>query len=62
MPWTGFVVATWVLLAAFLRWMGSAWLRAGLLAAALVAVIQALFGGLFKVPLPLGVFGLSFSS
>ncbi len=60
MPYLGFVVATLVFVTAFLRSVGSLWWQ-GVLAAVLMAVVvQGLFVGLFKVPLPAGDLGLPF--
>lgn len=53
-PWIGFVPATLVLVAGWVRiFHGESWLRCGLLAAALTGAGVLLFGTLLRVPMPL---------
>ncbi len=60
LSWLGFLLSTFVFAAAVLSWLGARWWSAMLSSLAIVMVVRVLFGGLFHVQLPRGIWGLDF--
>jgi tripartite-type tricarboxylate transporter receptor subunit TctC len=60
LPWVGFALSTLLFAVLTLRWLGSRWPLAAVVSLAIVAVVQTLFVGVFKVQLPGGQLGLPF--
>ena len=60
MPWIGFSLASSVFVFSMIWLQGSRWLVALAMAIGLVISVQTLFGQLFHVQLPAGVFGMPF--
>lgn len=60
LPWLGFAVATLIMGTSMMSILGNSWKISVLVSAALIVLIYFLFVVFFKVPLPGGVFNLTF--